>query len=88
MVYKLDLQTFASEFESHWVIYLYDLVPHLSKKLCKLLNNNLRYLAHCVWLETEQGGYSDYLGEGVKRTNLTWWANNSVSEYLKGNLRV
>ena len=37
MVSKLDWQTYASEFESHWVSHSYDLVLHLSKKLSKLL---------------------------------------------------
>ena len=37
MVSKLDLQTYTSELESHWVPHLYGLVPHLSKKLSKLL---------------------------------------------------
>ena len=37
MVSKLDQQTFMSDFESDSVSYLYGLVPHLSKKLCKLL---------------------------------------------------
>ena len=36
MVSKLDLQTYTSEFESHWVPHSYGFVPHLSKKLCKL----------------------------------------------------
>ena len=37
MVSKLDLQTYMSEFESHWLSHSYGLVPHLSKKLCKLM---------------------------------------------------
>ena len=37
MVSMLDQQTFTSEFESHWEPHLYSLVPHLNKKLCKLL---------------------------------------------------
>ena len=36
MVSKLDKLTFMSEFKSHWVLHLYGLVPHLSKKLSKL----------------------------------------------------
>ena len=36
IVSKLDLQTYTSEFESHWVPHSYGLVPHLSKKLSKL----------------------------------------------------
>ena len=36
MVSKLDLQTYTSEFKSHWVPHSYGLVPHLSKKLSKL----------------------------------------------------
>ena len=35
MVSKLALQTYTSEFESHWVPLSYGLVPHLSKKLSK-----------------------------------------------------
>ena len=35
MVSKLGLQTYTSEFESHWVPFSYGLVPHLSKKLSK-----------------------------------------------------
>ena len=35
MVRKLDLQTYTSEFESHWVPLSYGLVPQLSKKLSK-----------------------------------------------------
>ena len=31
----LDWQTFTSEFESHCLPPLYDLLPHLSKKICK-----------------------------------------------------
>ena len=38
MFSKLDSQTFTSEFGSHCVIYSYGLVPHLSKKLTKLLS--------------------------------------------------
>ena len=37
MVSKRGKQTLTSEFDSHWVPHLCDLVPHLSKKLCKLL---------------------------------------------------
>ena len=33
-----DLQTYKSEFESHWVTYSYGLVLHLIKKPSKLLN--------------------------------------------------
>ena len=40
LVSKLDLQTYTSEFESHWVPLSYGLVPHLSKKLCKLPRTN------------------------------------------------
>ena len=36
IVSKLDSQTFASEFESHWMPYSFGLVLHLSKKLSKL----------------------------------------------------
>ncbi len=35
MVSKIGLQTYMSEFESHWVPLSYGLVPHLSKKLSK-----------------------------------------------------
>ena len=38
MVSKLDKQTFISEFESNWVLHSYCLVPHLNKKLSKLLH--------------------------------------------------
>ncbi len=34
---KLDWQTYKSVFESHWEPHSYGLVPHLSKKLSKLL---------------------------------------------------
>ena len=37
MVNKLDLQTCKNEFESHRVPHSYGLVPHLSKRLSKLL---------------------------------------------------
>ena len=37
MVCKLDKQTFTSKFESHGEPYSYGLMPHLSKKLCKVL---------------------------------------------------
>ena len=37
VVSKLDKQTCRSEFESHWVPHSFSLVPHLSKKLSKLL---------------------------------------------------
>ena len=40
MVSKLDQQTFTSEFKSHLVPLSYVFVPHLSKKLCKLLNSS------------------------------------------------
>ena len=36
-VSKLDWETYTSEFESHLVLHSYGLVPHLSKKLSKLL---------------------------------------------------
>ena len=32
MVSKLDKQTFTSDFESHYMLHLYDLVPRLCKK--------------------------------------------------------
>ena len=37
MVSKLDEQNFTSEFEPHWMPHSYGLVPHLTKKLSKLL---------------------------------------------------
>ena len=37
MINKLDLQTYTSEFKSHWVPHSYGLVPYLSKNLSKLL---------------------------------------------------
>ena len=37
MVIRLGVQTFSSEFESHWVLYSFGLVPHPNKKLSKLL---------------------------------------------------
>ena len=37
MVSKLDKQTYTSAFESYWVPHSYNLVPHVSKKLSKLL---------------------------------------------------
>ena len=46
---KLDKQTFTSEFKSHWVPPLYDLVPHLRKKLSKLLLKN-SFLKIKYWL--------------------------------------
>ena len=36
MASKLDKQIFTNEFESHWALHSYGLVPHLSKKLYKL----------------------------------------------------
>ena len=38
MVYKFDEYIFMSDFKSHWMLHLQGLVPHLSEKLCKLLN--------------------------------------------------
>ena len=38
MVNKLDLQTYTSEFESHWVPHLFDLVSHRSKWQARLAN--------------------------------------------------
>ena len=40
IVSKRYLQTFPSEFESHWVPHLYVIVQHLSKKLSKLLHDS------------------------------------------------
>ena len=37
MVSKVDYQTYTSGLESHWVPHSYGFVPHLSKKLSKLL---------------------------------------------------
>ena len=37
MVGRLDKQTWKSEFVSYWVSHSFGLVPHLSKKLSKLL---------------------------------------------------
>ena len=37
MVSKMDKQAFTSELDSHWVPHSFGLVPHLSKKLSKLL---------------------------------------------------
>ena len=34
-VNKLDLQTYTSEFESHYAPHSFGLVPHRSKELCK-----------------------------------------------------
>ena len=39
-VSKLDLQTYMSEFESHWAPHSFGLVPRRSKVLCKLLLTN------------------------------------------------
>ena len=36
-VSKLDLQTYTSEFDSHWAPHSFGLVPHRSKEFCKLL---------------------------------------------------
>ena len=36
-VSKLDLQTYTSEFESHWVPHSFGLVPRRTKELRKLL---------------------------------------------------
>ena len=41
MVSKLDLQTYTSEFESHWVPLSYGLVPHLTKKLSKFSKRDI-----------------------------------------------
>ena len=38
MFCKLDKQAYMSEFESHWRPLSFDLVPHRSKELRKLLN--------------------------------------------------
>ena len=46
MVSKLDLQTYTSEFESHWAPLSYGLVPHLSKKkLSKLPIKQITHMA-------------------------------------------
>ena len=37
MVSKLVWQTYGSELESHWVAHSFGLVPHLDRKLSKLL---------------------------------------------------
>ena len=42
MVSKRGKQTYSSEFESHCVPHLYDLPPHLSKKLNKLQHEWVR----------------------------------------------
>ena len=38
MVSKLDYPTFTNELKLHWVSHLCGYVPHLNKKLCKLLH--------------------------------------------------
>ena len=48
MVSKLDKQIYVSEFESHWVPHTNGLVPHLSKKLSKLL---LWVVASNLWVK-------------------------------------
>ena len=50
MVSKLDLQTYTSEFESHWVPHSYGFVPHLSKKLSKLPQSSNRKVKKVGWL--------------------------------------
>ena len=42
MVSKLGKQTYTSEYESHWVLLSYGLVPHLSKKLSKFPFNSMQ----------------------------------------------
>ena len=37
IVSKFDKQTCKNEFESHWMLHSFGLVPHLSKTLSKLL---------------------------------------------------
>ena len=37
--YYNTIQAFTIEFKSHWVPYSFGLVPHLSKKLSKLLKS-------------------------------------------------
>ena len=44
MVSKLDKQTYTSEFECHWVPLSYGPVPHVTKKLSKLLLLITKYL--------------------------------------------
>ena len=53
MIRNFSWQTFASEFEFHGVLYSYGLVPHLSKKLRKLL----MYLFICCQLHSVRNHY-------------------------------
>ena len=47
MVSKLNLQTCKSEFVSHWVPHSFDIVPHLSKTLCKFYNKETGKTHNC-----------------------------------------
>ena len=51
-VYKLDEQTFSSEFESHWVPHSYDLWPRRSRTLSKLLHTDLSPCSECVYISS------------------------------------
>ena len=65
MVCKLDLQTYTSEFESHWVPHSYGLVPYLSKKLSKLpldevLGEDFCCITMCLV------GFEGFEGQGLR----------------------
>ena len=47
MISKINWQTYTSEFGSHWVPHSFGFVPHLSRKLCKLLHMYI-YIYVCV----------------------------------------
>ena len=74
VVNKLDQKTYANVFESHWMPHSYSLVPHLSKKLSKLLwgLNSLLKDMNC---------YMIYAGDLLMvvmvlyRTSQTTWIN-------------
>ena len=69
MVSKLDWQTYTSEFESHWVPHSYGLVPHLSKKLSKLLQ----------YLQLQRGHPSKYWA-GSSLLNVIYQALISLAQ--------
>ena len=73
-VSKLDLQTYTSEYESHWAPHSFGLVPHRSKELCKLLlipSYRQPWYYVYIWLNT--------LGEGMSPFILPCYVLNSYT---------
>ena len=71
-----------SELESHWVPLSYGLVPHLSKKLCKLPHTHYIYIYIYIYIytHTEDGNISFFMCQATLKSCDTM--KLSVDDYI------